>query len=355
MKRRVTTQDISWFLDLERNAQLDLNPSYQRRSVWTLKDRRFFLDTIFRGYPCPAIFLHKTTAENGQQIYHVVDGKQRLETIISFAHDDIAIDKEFGDKQLAGKKWKGLDGYPDLKKVFWDYVLSVEMLDTVEGLVVNEVFDRLNRNSRKLERQELRHAKFDGWLISAAESESEKEEWKNLGIVTAARSKRMRDVQFISELLLVLLDNKIVGFDQDYLDERYAFYDSLREEESAVSEEQFLAKLAVVKEYILGMEKYESCVTTHAKGFGNFYTLWSAIALNDQCPAAATAAAQYAKFMMMVEKLAAQKDPESFISEQGRESFKEPFHYFRNTLGASTDLSQRDERHRVVSRFLRVK
>jgi len=49
--RRPITQDISWFLDQHRMGQLDLDPPYQRRSVWSPKDRRFFLDTIFRGYP----------------------------------------------------------------------------------------------------------------------------------------------------------------------------------------------------------------------------------------------------------------------------------------------------------------
>jgi hypothetical protein len=47
MQRRPTTQDISWFLDLYKNGQLDLDPPYQRRSVWSRKHRRFFLDTIF--------------------------------------------------------------------------------------------------------------------------------------------------------------------------------------------------------------------------------------------------------------------------------------------------------------------
>ncbi len=48
MQRRSTSQDISWFLDLKRNGQIDMDPPYQRRSVWNSKDRRFFLDTIFR-------------------------------------------------------------------------------------------------------------------------------------------------------------------------------------------------------------------------------------------------------------------------------------------------------------------
>src|ERR1700690_3849340 len=102
MKRRPTTQDITWLLDLARNKQLNLEPPYQRRSVWTRKDRQFFLDTIFRDYPSPAIFLHKTIAEDGGSTYHVVDGKQRLETILSFVNNKLRIAKDFGDVRLDG-------------------------------------------------------------------------------------------------------------------------------------------------------------------------------------------------------------------------------------------------------------
>ena len=69
---------------------------------------------------------------------------------------------------------------------------------------MNAVFDRLNRNARKLTPQELRHAKFDGWFINRIESELDRPEWKKLGIVTSSRSRRMADSQFISELALSL-------------------------------------------------------------------------------------------------------------------------------------------------------
>ena len=109
MKRQPSTQQISWFLDLERNTQLDLNPPYQRKSVWSPKDRRFFLDTIFRNYPTPPIFVHRTIDDNGFTMYHIVDGKQRLETILGFAKNKIAIDPNYGDVNLDGKKFGELD------------------------------------------------------------------------------------------------------------------------------------------------------------------------------------------------------------------------------------------------------
>jgi len=124
MKRRGTTQDISWFIDLSDNAQINLDPPYQRRSVWTRKDRLYFLDTIFNGYPCPAIFLHKTTNENGKSTYHVVDGKQRIETIFKFSGNNISMSKDHLDGELAGKKFRDLS--IDYKQKFWEVILRVK-------------------------------------------------------------------------------------------------------------------------------------------------------------------------------------------------------------------------------------
>lgn len=356
MNRRPTTQDISWFIDLHNNQQLDLNPPYQRRSVWTTKDRWFFLDTVFRDYPCPAIFLHKTIDENGKQTYHVVDGKQRLETIIRFVNNKISVSKTFGDATLDGKKWDQLKAAPELQTKFWDYVLTVEMVKTIEGTVLNSVFDRLNRNSRKLDRQELRHAKYDGWFITLAEAESEKEEWKRLKVVTTARAKRMKDVQFLSELMLVILDRKVVGFDQDYLDDKYAEYDSPNETHPSFSEEDFVDRLEAMKSTVLGMEDFNGCITNYAKTFGNFYTLWSALVLShaEPLPNSDTLAPEYASFMARVEELMAQEHIDVFLETVDKAQYRDAQNYMRHSVGASTDLTQRDARVQALTNALSI-
>jgi hypothetical protein len=190
MQRRPSSQDVSWFLDLANTGQLDLNPPYQRRSVWSPKDRRFFLDTIFRGYPSPPIFLHKTVNANQKTVYAVVDGKQRLETILRFVQGDLALPPDYGDVRFNGKKWAQL-GQTD-REVLWNYVIPVEFLtfDVNDTKDVSEAFDRLNRNMRKLESQELRHARWDGWFIGIVENECEEPIWQKLGIVTKARSNQ---------------------------------------------------------------------------------------------------------------------------------------------------------------------
>jgi hypothetical protein len=138
------------------------------------------------------------------------------------------------------------------------------MIDVVEGTIVNEVFDRLNRNARKLTAQELRHAKFEGWLITEVEAESVREEWRTLGVATPARAKRMVDSQFISELMLVVLEERVLGFDQDVLDELYAKYEEPSETAQELNQEAFPQDFTAAKNYLLQMNGEDGVVSKHS-------------------------------------------------------------------------------------------
>jgi len=336
VERRLTTQDISWFLDLHRNSQLNLEPPYQRRSVWTRKDRLFFLDTVFKGYPCPAIFLHKEIdGVNGKATYHVVDGKQRLETIVLFAESRLSMSKDHGDDELKGKKFKDLS--TDYKKRFWNFVVGVDQLDIVEESIVDEVFDRLNRNSRKLERQELRHAKYDGWFITFAEDQSEHQSWKNIGITTTARAKRMKDVQFISELMVALIENGCQGFSQDALDEYSAKYDLPEEDTPDFVIEDFVEEFNRLRDYLVSCNEVNNCVEKYARNFMHFYSLWClSIELSDKIEAS-TFATKYEEFM------------QSYQAEGSEAEESTPLGQYKlNSVGANTDLPQRLARHEAI-------
>ncbi|MCK5874230.1 MAG: DUF262 domain-containing protein [Alcanivoracaceae bacterium] len=346
MNRRPSTQDLTWLLDLDKSNQLNLDPPYQRKSVWTLKDKQYFLDSIFRNYPSPAIFLHKTIDENGRSTYHVVDGKQRIQTILSFVRGDIRISPSYGDARLDGKKWSDLVGETDLKQAFWNYQITVEQIDFVEGAVVNEVFDRLNRNSRRLTDQELRHAKFEGWLIGKVEAEAEKEEWQRLGIATKARARRMLDVQFISELFFVVLERSISGFDQRYLDDLYAKYENPMDSAPEMDEDRVLGEIEAIKRFLLQMEEMNGCITSYARSFGNFYPLWSLIAIEgvDKVGSVEVFCERYAAFMAKVSEVAVQDDVGKFLQDHSDEDYAHAHKYFDNSRGASTDLNQRASR-----------
>src|SRR5687768_14888016 len=79
------TLTISNLRDKFKYKQLELNPPYQRRPVWKTKQRTLLLTSIFNGIPIPAIIFHKHfDKRKNKDVYDVLDGKQRLETILHF-------------------------------------------------------------------------------------------------------------------------------------------------------------------------------------------------------------------------------------------------------------------------------
>jgi hypothetical protein len=285
-------------------------------------------------------------SDEGVATYHVVDGKQRLETIINFADNKIVLSEDIDDERLQGKKWKAID--VDLRKKFWNYQLAVEMLDVVDNATVREIFDRYNRTSKNLERQELRHAKYDGWFSTTAVEEAKKDEWRKLGIVTTATARRMRDVQFISELMALQIKRKLFGFSQDLLDELYADYDVPAETDPTFSEQDFLDGFESVKDWILQLEEESSVVTQYAKSSTNFFSLWGLVSLRlDALPLRGEFAARYRQFMEQV-ILLLKTDASAEEFARLAEEYPHAFVYARSARGANTELPQRVERHRAL-------
>jgi hypothetical protein len=324
--------------------QLDLDPPYQRRSVWSPRDKRLFIDTILNNYPAPPIFLHKTLDDNGRPIYHVVDGKQRLQTIIDFSEGKLRIPDDFADVNLQKKKWKDIERAT--RERFWNYVLVVEMLPDVSEAVVRSIFDRINRNSRRLMPQEMRHAKYDGWFITTSENEAEKKEWRDFGVVTPARSKRMADVQFVSELLMLQIRNAISGFDQDLLDEFYAEYEDTSEI-ATFDEDAFNQKLEDTKNYIRQILEAAPDCRPFMRVQGHFYTLWSYITMEqERLLAAVDFAPLYEQFMCRVTEYI--ENPEVRPASGDENYDRAVIDYAAATRGASTDSTPRLNRHNAL-------
>lgn len=205
MDRRQSTQTISWFRDLNVRGLLDLEPPYQRRSVWNQTFKDYFIDTILLGYPAPAIFLYEEISPEGSSKYNVVDGKQRLTTIFEFADGAFPVSEKAIVTRLRGKYFAELED--EDKTSFWTYQFSVEYLPTNDEDPLNSIFDRINRNVAKLSPQELRHAAYSGEFISSAE---EMAAWMGARlpsdlprIVESSRSQ-MRDIELVSQLLLAV-------------------------------------------------------------------------------------------------------------------------------------------------------
>src|SRR5690348_3914124 len=120
MQRKLNFQTVGWFWDLYKRDLLDLNPPYQRRSVWNQDYRDYFVDTVLHGYPAPAIFLYQVTTPDGVTRYSVVDGKQRLSTLFDFATNVFSVSDKATIVRFRGRYFKDLED--EVKMEFWNYL-----------------------------------------------------------------------------------------------------------------------------------------------------------------------------------------------------------------------------------------
>lgn len=267
LKRSSNTQNVAWFVDLSNRGLLDLDPPYQRRSVWTKSYQRYFIDTIMKNFSSPPIFLTVQFENDGTARYAVVDGKQRLESILAFVRDEINLPDTYGDNRLNGKYFSSLRN--EDKTTFWSYIISVETLSDFEIEEINESFDRLNRNVLRLTAQELRNARFDGRFINLVTELSGDPFWLDICISRRTTIRRMRDIEFISDLFLLTMKG-IQTTRKEMLDRAYADFD-----EEILNEEEHRRKFEKVKAII--QELNLDICHTRLINFSDFYTLWSVL------------------------------------------------------------------------------
>lgn len=77
------TWPIASFAGYAGDDELNLSPSYQRADVWPTSVAQKLIESIVRGIPLPSVIILERDGEAGTE-YEVVDGKQRLTSILRF-------------------------------------------------------------------------------------------------------------------------------------------------------------------------------------------------------------------------------------------------------------------------------
>lgn len=339
---RGNRQTVSWFIDLYRRELLDLDPPYQRRSVWNQRYREDFIETVLLGYPAPSLFLYEDISEDGSTRYAVVDGKQRLTAIFDFADDRFPTRDEPSVKlptALRGKYLSDLEA--DTKRPFWGYEFTVEYLPSTDEALLNEVFDRINRNVAKLTRQELRHARYNGVFASAVEG-LEGEMRELLGVtfprIVESSRRQMKDVEFVANLAL-LVDRGPEAISQDELDQIYSDRDDDWEGQSTVAE-RFRSALRYIAELL---QAEPDIASTRLRNQGDFYALVGAIdglGETSELPEAAEAAPRLLDFATTVGD-----STEMPSNEDARR-------YYEAARSAANDAKQRQTRIEILRKVI---
>ncbi|MEM7680506.1 MAG: DUF262 domain-containing protein [Planctomycetota bacterium] len=232
-----TVFKISDFLQWQRNGDLQLSPSFQRRPVWSSDAKSYLVDTIVRGLPVPIIFLReKLDIERQSAVREVVDGQQRLRTLLSFIDPACLADyqpkrdafqvRANHNKEIAGKDFASLN--KDTKTRILTYEFSTHVLPTtLEDREVLQIFARMNSTGTKASHQELRNARYFGEFKTLCYSIAYEHLslWRQWSIFTEEQIARMKEVELTSDLLMNM-ESGITGKSQARIDKHYMRHDA---------------------------------------------------------------------------------------------------------------------------------
>jgi Protein of unknown function DUF262/HNH endonuclease len=158
--------------DAFENGSLISNREYQRGKSWEPVQKQVFVDSLFRGYPVPTIFLYKVTKKGlggeSSTKYEIVDGQQRIRAIVDYLTGGFSLlhttDKKFRIPESlrqptpwSGRSYSDLSGSP-LRDQLDNLELNVQIISEVKSPdEIRDLFIRL-QSGTALTRQQVRDA-----------------------------------------------------------------------------------------------------------------------------------------------------------------------------------------------------
>lgn len=145
MRLDQSSMDISTLTAKVNSGELDLQPDFQRGQVWTDAKKRRLIDTILRSWYVPAIHIIVNDELDHEE---VLDGQQRLRTILEFVDDKFTIDGMIEPIDRAITSLNGLyyTNLPDaVKSRFRRFTITTVRLRDYEPEEPGELFFRLNQ------------------------------------------------------------------------------------------------------------------------------------------------------------------------------------------------------------------
>lgn len=164
---RIITEQARYPLDsivsMLDSGKYDLNPEYQRRKRWDVKQQSKLIESFIINVPIPPIFIYEVSYAQ----YEVMDGLQRLTAIYDFYKNKYSLEGLEEWSELNGRKYLEL---PKSVREGIDrrYLSSIVLLNEtakdpeIANSLKQMVFGRLNSGGDKLEPQETRNALYMG-------------------------------------------------------------------------------------------------------------------------------------------------------------------------------------------------
>jgi hypothetical protein len=221
----ITVQQLASMVS---ERQIDVAPTYQRRFRWETARQSQLIESILLGIPVPSLFM----ATNSDGTWEVVDGVQRLSTIVRFAGDDagrkvLGIETPLRIEEL--NKLTSMNG-----RTFTELPQSVQLQFKLRPVKVTtlsdksdlkvrfDLFERLNTGGVKLTDQEIRGCIYRGQFSDFLERMSGNRDFRKVVLLRKSNEQDGTREEYVLRFFAFLseyrkFEHSVVGFLNDYM------------------------------------------------------------------------------------------------------------------------------------------
>jgi hypothetical protein len=217
----VRSYSIDDIIRLINNKELIIQPKFQRRRTsWPLTAKTGLMDSIMNNFPIPPIYVREFINEKKERQREIIDGQQRISTILEFTKGEWKLSKNLSDNEFVGYLFNELP-FENQQQIL-DYELTFLSIRGAEDSDIISIFSRLNSFSLPLNKQEKRNATYSGQFKSLVYDLSSKYYtfWTENKIFTNAQIARMNDAEITSELLTIM-NSGLKGFSAKKVEDLY--------------------------------------------------------------------------------------------------------------------------------------
>ncbi|RUV95259.1 MULTISPECIES: DUF262 domain-containing protein [unclassified Mesorhizobium] len=159
-------------------------PNYQRSLQWNADQKSYFIESLLLRIPIPPIFFY----EVGGRL-EVVDGSQRIRTIVEFRNDKFKLTNLEKLDSLNGLKFSKLPA-PTKKRFLNNPIRSFVLEEGTDESSRVELFRRINTSSKQLTEAEIRKGAYQGPFLDLVVECANRDVFKELAPGTGSRGNR---------------------------------------------------------------------------------------------------------------------------------------------------------------------
>lgn len=233
-------------LRMHESGQLDISPDFQRDIVWQNPAQTRFIDSLIKQLPIPSLCI---SLDYKTEKRLVIDGLQRITSIIKFLSDDewklsdvIDIDERIAGKTVHTIKTRTKEIYTRVQNLTIPVtVLRCDYAKKAHNEYLFTIFHRLNTGGARLNNQEIRNCIYNGTLNTLLKNLASDEKWVRLFDLKKGNIYRFSNEEIILRFFafhnrLDQYNGKLAKFLNDYMFEnRYPSATFLAEKETLFS------------------------------------------------------------------------------------------------------------------------